>query len=82
LRAIFAICLVCFASAIYSGYRIVSETHLHTEPSPVPGVSRSLHRDSIASLEVEQRIRASRLAAMGTRPSSTLDRIILSLGGH
>ena len=80
MRAIFAICLVCFASAVYSGYRIVSETHLHIEPSPVPGVSRGLQRDSIASLEVEQRIRASRLVAMGTQPSSTLDRIMDALG--
>src|SRR5262249_36023175 len=73
-RVIFAICVVCFALAIYSGHRIVSETHLPPiyEPSPVPGVSRGLHRDSIATLEQAQRIRASRLAAAANRPSSPL----------
>lgn len=82
MRAILAVCVVCFASTIYSGYRIVSETRLHIEPSPVPGAARSLHPDSIAALEQEQRIRASRLVAVRTQPSSTFDRIIGSLGGH
>jgi hypothetical protein len=75
---------MCFALAIYSGQRIVSETHLHTnaEPSPVPGVPRGLQRDSIAVLEQAQRIRASRLAANATHPSSTLDTIMDALSGH
>ena len=38
--------------------------------------------DSIAALEQAQRIRASRLVAVRTQPSSTFDRIIGSLGGH
>lgn len=63
LRVVFAVCALCFALAIYSGHRIVAETHLHTSdgPSPVPGVSKGPYRDSLASLEQEQRIRASRL---------------------
>jgi hypothetical protein len=73
LRAIFAICVVCFASAVYSGYRIVSETRLHIEPSPVPGAARSLHPDSIAALEQEQRIlhRGWWRSARSRRPRST-----------
>jgi hypothetical protein len=72
---------MCFALAIYSGHRIVSETHLYTssEPSPVPGVAKGLHRDSIAVLEQAQRIRASKLAAAQPRPSSTLDMIMDAL---
>lgn len=82
LRVVFAVCALCFALAIYSGHHIVSETHLHTEPSPIPGVSRSPHRESIAALEQEQRIRASRLGSAGIHPSSTLDTIMEALGGH
>ena len=80
MRVVFAICLLCLALAIYSGHRIVSETHPTSyEPSPVPGVSRGLHRDSIATLEQAQRIRASRLVAAANRPSSTLDTIMNAL---
>jgi len=72
LRVLVAICVMCFALAIYSGHRIVSETRFPSsyEPSPVPGVPKSQHRDSIAALEQEQRIRASQLGPTGTRPSS------------
>ena len=37
-------------AAAYSGYRIVSDTHLPRSygPSQVPGVSNSSHRDSAA----------------------------------
>ena len=81
MRVVFAICAVCFALAIYSGQRIVSETHFPSslEPSPVPGASRGPHRDSIAALEQVQRIRASRLAEGGSHPSSTLDMIMDAL---
>ena len=84
MRAVFAICAVCFALAIYSGQRIVSETHLHAsnDPSPVPGVSRSAHRDSIEGLEQAQRIRASRLATVAAHPTSTFDTILEVLNGH
>ena len=71
LRAVSAICAVCFALAIYSGHRIISETHLHTGPSPIPGGSSSLHRDSTAALEQAQRIRAS-VAIAGARPAFSL----------
>jgi hypothetical protein len=75
---------MCFALAIYSGHRIVSETHLHTssEPSLVPGVPRGLRRDSIATLEQAQRIRASQLAAAPIRRASTLDTIMDALNRH
>jgi hypothetical protein len=80
LRVVFAICVLCFALAIYSGHRIVSETHPTSyEPSPVPGVSRGPDRDSTATLEQAQRIRASRLAAVANRPSSTLGTIVDAL---
>ncbi len=84
MRAVFAICAVCFALAIYSGHRIVSETHLHAgdEPSLIPGASTSLHRDSIATLEQEQRIRASRLVAAAGHRSSTLETIVGALSGR
>jgi hypothetical protein len=84
LRAIFAICVLCFALAVYSGHRIVSETHLHTadEPWRVPGVPPSPHRDSIAALEQAQRIRASRLATAAAHPSSALDLIMATLSGR
>jgi hypothetical protein len=74
-RAVFAICAVCLALAIYSGHRIMAETHLHTEPSPIPGVSNGAHRDSIATLEHAQRIRASLFAITAARPASTLTTI-------
>jgi hypothetical protein len=53
LRVIFATCVVCFALAIYSGHRIISETHLHLgdEPSMVPGAAKRLHRDSTAMFD-------------------------------
>jgi hypothetical protein len=40
LRAVFAICLLCFALAAYSGHSLVSEIKLYPsgEPSPVPGM--------------------------------------------
>ena len=52
MRVIFAICVLCFAAAAYSGYRIVSDTHLPRSygPSQVPGVPNSSHRDSSATL--------------------------------
>jgi len=83
LRVVFAICALCFALAIYSGHRIVSDTHLPASagPSQVPGVPKGLHRDSIAALEQEQRIRASRLESAGTRPPSTLEKIVDALSG-
>lgn len=84
MRVIFAICVVCFAFAIYSGHRIVSESHFatSTEPSRVPGAPKSPYRDSIATLEQAQRIRASRLAAAGTHPPSKLDSIMDALSGR
>jgi len=44
---------VCFALAIYSGHRIISETHLHLgdEPSMVPGAAKRLHRDNTAMFD-------------------------------
>jgi len=84
LRVVFAICVLCFAAAIYSGHRIVSETRLPRSypASPISSASKGPHRDSIASLEQEQRIRASQLEAAGTRPSSTLDTILEVLRGR
>jgi len=72
LRVIFALCLLCFAAAAYSGYRIVSDTHLPRSygPSQVPGVSNSSHRDSARTLEQEQQVRAPRLAPAGMHLSS------------
>ena len=60
MRVIFVICLLCFAAAGYSGYRIVSETHLPRSngPSQVPGMSNGSHRDSAAMLDQEQRVGA------------------------
>jgi hypothetical protein len=84
LRVVFAICVVCLALAIYSGHRILSETHFHQgdEALRVPGVPNSAQRDSIASLEQAQRIRASRLAAADNRGSSPLDAIAQFLSGR
>ena len=84
MRVVLAICILCFALAIYSGHVILTETHLPSsyEPSRVPGVTKSPHRDSIAALEQEQRIRASRLAGAGIRPSSALDAILTALSGR
>ena len=81
MRVILTISVVCFASAIYAGHRIVSETHFPRsyEQSPVPGVPKRLHRDSIATLEQAERIRADRLALAGPHPSSTLDTIVDAL---
>jgi hypothetical protein len=76
LRAIFAVCAVCLALAIYSGHRIMAETHLHTGPSPIPGASRSLHRETFETLEQAQRIRASRLGITAVRPSSVFTTIM------
>jgi len=84
MRAVFAICALCFALAIYSGHRIVSETHLHpsSEPSRVPGMAKSQHRYSIAALDQEQRIRAGQLAGVGILRPSTFDRIMDALSGR
>ena len=84
MRVMLTISLLCVASAIYSGHRIVSETHFPRSyaPSPVPGVSRGLHRDSTATLEKAQEIRAARLALAGTHPSSALDTIVDALRGR
>lgn len=84
MRVVFAVCALCFALAIYSGHQIVSETHLHlsSAPFPVSGGPGSPHRDSLAALEQQQRIRASRLASAGIHPSSTLDTIMEALGGR
>jgi hypothetical protein len=84
LRAVFVTCVVCFALAIYSGGRIVSETHLHMGDAPVtiPGVSNGSDRDSSAAVEQAQRIRASRLLAAENRRPSALDAIIDALGGR
>lgn len=84
LRVILVIFVLCLVSAVYSGHRIVSETHFPRSDarSPVPGVSRSLHRDSTATLEQEQRIRAARLALAETHPASTLDTIVDALSGR
>ena len=83
MRAVFAICIVCLVAAVYSGYRIVSETHLYPsdDPSPVPGVAASLHRDSIGTLEQAQRIRASQLAITRGRPVSRIATILDVLSG-
>jgi hypothetical protein len=82
LRFVFAICVLCFALAIYSGHRIIAETHLHTEPSPIPGASRTEHRDNIATLEQAQRIRASQLKATWARPPSAVNTFLAVLGGR
>ncbi len=84
MRAVFAICVVCFALAIYSGSRIVSETHLHTGDAAVaiPGVTNGSDRDSFAAVDQAQRIRASRLVAAESRRSSALDAIMDALGGR
>src|SRR5262249_48618235 len=66
LRVVFSLCVLCLALAIYSGYRILAETHLHTEPSPIPGALQA-HRDSIDAVEQAQRIRASRLETTRAR---------------
>ena len=60
MRAVSVILVLCFALAIYSAHRILSETHLHAgnEPSPVPGMSTRLDRETIATLDQAQRIRA------------------------
>jgi len=84
LRVILAIFVLSLASAIYSGHRIVSEAHFPKSHgrSPVPGVSKSLRRDSVATLEQAQRIRAERLALAGAHPSSTLDTIVDAVNGR
>lgn len=84
LRVVFAICALCLAAAVYSGHRIVSESHFPAsyEPSRVPGVPRSSHRDDIAALEQEQRIRAAQMAGEGTHPWSIFDMIIGAVGGR
>jgi hypothetical protein len=84
LRVVFAICVLCFALAIYSGHRIVSETHLHAggEALLIPGASKSPPRDRTATLEQAQRIRASRQAAEANQRSSTVDTIVDALSGR
>lgn len=84
LRAVFAICVLCFGLAIYSGHRIVSETQLHRadEPSLVPGMPKSPRRDTIAALEQEQRIRAARLTATGVHTASAFQTIMDALNGR
>ena len=84
MRVIVAIFVLSVASAIYSGHRIVSETHFPRsyEPSPVPGVPRGLQRDSMATLEKAQQIRAARLALAETRSASTLGTIVDALSGR
>ncbi len=72
MRVVFSVCALCFALAIYSGYRIVADTQLHTEPSPIPGAFQAAHRESIDAVEQAQRIRASRLEITGARPASTV----------
>ena len=81
MRVVFAICVLCLATAIYSGHRIVSETHFPRSYglSPVPGAPKSPPRDSLATLEQAQRIRASRLETAALRPSSTFDTIMDAL---
>lgn len=63
MRAVFAICAFCFVVAIYSGYRIVSDTHLPktTDPSPIPRASNNQHQDSVAAV-APQAVRTSGLA--------------------
>ena len=84
MRAVFAICGVCFAVAIYTGHHIISETHFPRsyEISRVPGVAKGPPRDSIASLEQAQRIRASQFAAAGIHSLFTFDTIADALGGR
>ena len=84
MRAVFAICVVCLALAIYSGACIVSETRLHTGDAPagIPGVSNGSDRDSMASVEQAQRIRAARLLTAENHRSTALDAIIDALGGR
>jgi hypothetical protein len=77
LRVVFSLCALCLVLAIWSGYRIVTETHLHTEPSPISGVAA--HRDSIDAVEQAQRIRASRLEITAVRPVSTVATILDAL---
>jgi hypothetical protein len=62
LRVIFAICVLCFAAAAYSGYRIVSDTHLPKSygPSQIPGASNSSHRDSAAMLPAGTHLSSTR----------------------
>jgi len=62
LRVIFALCVLCFAAAAYSGYRIVSDTHLPRSygPSQVPGGSNSSHRDSAATLPAGTHLSSTR----------------------
>ncbi len=84
MRIVFATCVLCFGLAIYSGFRIVSDTHLHLgdEPSLIPGAPKSLHGDSIAALDQAQRIRASRLLISAPRRTSTFDLIADALNGR
>ena len=51
MRVIFAICVMCFVAAGYSGYRIVSQTHLPRSygQSQIPGVSQNPHGDNVAT---------------------------------
>jgi hypothetical protein len=83
LRVISAICVLCFALAVYSGHHIVSETHLHAshEPSRVPGMSKNAH--DTAALEQAQRMRAARLTSGSTSGfSSTFDSARAALGAR
>ena len=79
MRVVFSVCALCLTLAIYAGYRIVAETHLHTEPSPIPGTFQATHRDSIDAVEQAQRIRASRLEISAARRVSTVTTILEAL---
>ena len=43
-RVVFSICALSLIAAVYCGYVIIAETHLHPadSPSPVPGARNAL----------------------------------------
>jgi len=60
-RIVLTILALAFVAAIYSGHRIVTATHLHAEPSPVPGMPKEAeYRDTAAALEQRLRIMGER----------------------